>query len=147
MKAIFKKLLCITLVMVSFASVCMVGATETSDQAYTEPTIGSQGDLDTSPRSSVIAVDEPISNYDIYWYQQEGYPSYRLWVDNTTGALMTVTITKPSGQTKNVYITAGNNTTYTDNDAKSGFYKLSFHTYAATLSGTVRVRVSTTPLI
>lgn len=60
---------------------------------------------------------------------------------------MTATITSPSGQTKNVYVTSGSNKSYTDNDAEDGIYRVSFHTYASSLSGTVRVRVSTMPLV
>lgn len=137
-KFLWKKILCTILVICSLASACMINAAE----------VEKQSDTGITPRASYLAADANITSYGIYWHQPDGYPAYRVWIDNTTGALMTVTITSPSGQTKNIYVTAGNNMTYTNNNAEDdGTYRATFHTYADALSGTIRVRVSTTPLM
>lgn len=140
MKTLLKNLLCSTLVICSLASACMIPAAEAPDQYSTDT------NTEISPRSSIITLDVSITRSSYSWFQQGGYTAYRIWVDNTTGALMTVTITSPSGQTKNVYITSGSNKTYTNNDAEAGTYHISLHTYADALSGTLRVRASTMPL-
>lgn len=144
MKSLWKKTLCVTLVLCTFLSACIVGAAD-SDQTSSS-TVTNQNSATISPRWSDVALDTNITSYGANWIQPDDFPSFRVWVDNTTGALMTVTITFPSGQTKNMYITSGSNQTYTNNDADPGVYRLSFHTYASTLSGTVRVRVSNVPL-
>lgn len=135
MKNIFKSLISIILVVCTLSSVVVLGASESNmDQNVIEP------------RTNYLAIDSSINVPTRAWNQSSGFIAYRIWIDNTTGALMTVTITSPSGQTKNLYITSGSNQTYTNNNAEPGLYRLSFHTYADQLSGTVRVRVSTTAL-
>ena len=146
MNSLLRNDLCVMLAMCFLVPAYMIGAVDATSQAP----ILSANEQDTTgatPRLSEIALDDNITSYGSVWIQPDGYPSYRFWVDNTTGALMTATITNPSGQTKNVYITAGSNKSYTNNDAEPGVYRVSFHTYAATLSGTVRVRISTMPLV
>ena len=141
MKRTLQKVLCMALVLCSFVSTFVIGATDSP-----QPPTPEQNDTGVISRASHISLDTSITSAGARWIQPINYPSYRLWVDNTTGALMTVTITNPSGQTKNVYVTSGSNKTYTDNNAESGLYTLSFHTYADALSGTVRVRASNVPL-
>ena len=122
----------------------IIGATDNSLETSNTP---EQYEDTISPMANFLALDTNIANRPSGWVQMEDFIAYRIWIDNTTDALMTVTITSPSGQTKNLYITSGSNKTYTNNSAEEGTYRLSFHTYASTLSGTVRVRVSTTPLL
>lgn len=146
MKNLWRRILCLMLVVFSFIPICLVSAAEMPNSSFSQVAI-EDNNPEISPRWNDIALDSPITSNGAAWYQQESCTAFRLWVDNTTGALMTVTITFPSGQTKNVYVTAGSNKSYTNNDAEYGVYRVSFHTYASTLSGTIRVRVSTTPLL
>lgn len=147
MKKCLKNVLCSALAFCSLASACAFAATDVSNETLPLSTKTEQNNTSISPMSSVLALDMSITKSSAAWAQLKEYVAYRIWVDNTTGALMTVTITSPSGKTKNLYITSGSNKTYTDNNAESGIYKLAFHTYADTLSGTVRVRVSTRSLL
>jgi len=141
MRFLWKKVVCSILIVCTLSSVVALGATESA------PSLSDENNSDTiQTRANYLAVDSSISGRNISWYQGSNEIAYRIWVDNTTGALMTVTITSPSGHTKNLYITSGSNQTYTNNDAEHGVYTLSFHTYASSFSGTVRVRVSTTLL-
>lgn len=145
MKTTWRTLLCSVLILCCLSSACIIGATNISEKSPTS-NISLQSDSDISSRANFLALDASITKNGVAWAQLEDYIAYRIWIDNTTGALMTVTITSPSGQTKNLYVTSGNDLTYTNNNAEQGVYRVSFHTYADALSGTVRVRVSTTPL-
>lgn len=146
MKKTWKVFLCTTLVMCTLSSACIFGATNDADQSSTLPVEASQNDTGISSRANFLSLDISITGYDYAWRQMDGYTSFRAWVENTTDALMIVTITYPSGKTKNLYVTAGNSTTYTNNNAEFGIHTVSFYSYADSFSGTMRVRVSTTPL-
>ena len=144
MGILWRKILCAILMVCSLATACIVSASEISDPSL--QTSEAESETIISPRASYIAAEANITSAGIYWRLPDGYNSYRVWIDNTTGALMTATITSPSGQTKNIYITSGSNQTYTNNDAEPGSYRVTFHTYADALSGTIRIRVSNMPL-
>lgn len=146
LRSLLRSFLCVMLVMCFLVPAYMIGAVDTTSRDSIS-SVNEQDNTGVTPRLSEIALDDNITSYGSVWIQPDGYPAYRFWVDNTTGALMTATITGPSGQTKNVYITAGSNKSYTNNDAEPGVYRVSFHTYGTTLSGTVRVRISTMPLV
>ena len=106
MKKTWKVFLCTTLVMCTLSSACIFGATNDADQSSTLPVEASQNDTGISSRANFLSLDISITGYDYAWRQMDGYTSFRAWVENTTDALMIVTITYPSGKTKNLYVTA-----------------------------------------
>lgn len=146
MNDFYKRMVCVALLLCSLVLSCVAGSTSAGGQPVLPKNASQEGSLNSSPMSSDIILDTPITSSNTSWYQRPGYHAYRLWIDNTTGALMTVTITSPSGKKETVYVTSGNNKSYVNNNAETGVYSLSFHTYADALSGTVRVRISTAPL-
>ena len=146
MNSFCKRMVCVTLLLCSLVLSCVTGAAGAVSQPILLDSPQQKNNSNPSPMSSDVALDAPITRYGASWYQEAGYCAYRLWIDNTTGALMTVTITSPSGKKETVYVTSGNNKSYVNNNAEAGAYFLSFHTYADALSGTVRVRISTVPL-
>lgn len=131
MKNFCKRTLCTILILCSFSFVCIPSAAESSEQ---------------SPMSSDIALDTTALQYGPAWYQPAGYPSYRVWVENTTNYIMTVKITKPNGLTTTFLVPAGGNNRYVSNNATTGAHELTFSTTGNVVSGTVRVRISTMPL-
>lgn len=100
------------------------------------------------PLNSYLIVDDPVTQGGSRWSQPAGYKSYRLWVHNTSGAQMTVTVrysngrygyaqTLESGEAKTIA---------TINNAAVGVHTINFTTNTGRVSGTVRVRVSDTAL-
>ena len=146
MSSFCKRTICVSLLLCSLVLSCVTGAAYSISESILSENLQQINNSDHSSMSNNVALDAPITQYGAQWYQLSGYHAYRLWIDNTTGALMTVTITSPSGKKETVYVTSGNNKSYVNNNAETGVYSLSFHTYVDALSGTVRVRISTTPL-
>lgn len=140
MNPVWKKFVGLILAVCTLAPACVTSAASVD---YTE---GIDGSVAIQPMSSYIQLDTKVTVAGASWTQPWGYSSYRIWVDNTTGTLMTVTITSPGGQKKNLYVPADTSKTYTENSAKYGKYRVSFQCYGDTLSGTIRVRVSETSL-
>ncbi len=143
MRNVWKKIVGLTLAACTLTSACVVGAAEPTKG---EPISANIRGGEIVPMASDIVVNTSIVGSTISWYQRPGYPSYRVWVDNTTGTLMTVTITEPSGEREKFFVPADTNKSYTVNDAEDGFYDILFESYADKLSGTIRIRVSETPL-
>ena len=110
------------------------------------PNNANGGNDGITPLSSMIAMDTLATQYGASWFQQNGYTAYRVWVANTTNYTMTVRITEPSNTVRTFYVPAGDNRSYTNNDADSGVHTLSFSNGTNYVSGTVRVRVSTEAL-
>lgn len=145
MQIFLKRTLCTILVLCTFSFVCMTGATEDTNQALPTGVINNQNTDTTSPMSSDIALDRSITRSNASWYQPSGYPSYRVWVENTTNYIMTVRITAPTGLTSTFLVPAGGSNKYVSNNATNGAHDLTFSTTGNVLGGTVRVRVSTVP--
>ena len=145
MKTFCKQILCITLILCSLPFICMAGDMETISQPSPLDNANAQSSTDLSPMASVIAMDQSITRSNFSWYQQEGYPSYRVWVENTTNYIMTVRITSPKGLTTTFLVPAGGSNKCVSNTAVEGGYDISFSTTGNVLGGTVRVRVSTVP--
>ena len=102
--------------------------------------------LDVQPMSDYVYLDAKITAAGTFWIQPGGYHSYRIWVDNTTNRTMTVTITSTFEPTHSFTVGSKSNKSYVVNDASYGKHKVVFSTSNNVLSGTVRVRVSETPL-
>lgn len=145
MQIFFKRILCTILVLCTFSFVCITGAIETPNPALPVGRIDGQNTGTASPLSSDIALDRSITRSNASWYQPSGYPSYRVWVENTTNYIMTVRITAPTGLTTTFLVPAGGTNKYVSNNATNGAHDLTFSTTGNVLSGTVRVRVSTVP--
>ena len=79
------------------AMACVAGAAEPVAQE-TMPAAAGGSTID--PMANKLVLDTPISKAGSSWYQEKGYTSYRVWVENTTQYKMTVTITEPSGKTR-----------------------------------------------
>lgn len=141
MKSFLKKSVCTILVLCTLVSSCVMLAAEPT--SLDKSSNNNDGII---PLSSMIAMDTLVSQYGGSWYQQSGYIAYRVWVANTTNYTMTVRITEPNNTVKTFYVPAGNNQSYTNNNAKSGIHTLSFSNGTNYVSGTVRVRVSTETL-
>lgn len=144
MKNVWKKLVGFTLAACTLASACVAGAVSEMDGM--ESSLKGSGSVEIVPMENHLAVNRNISKYGVSWEQDKGYPSYRIWVENTTDQQMRVTIAEPSGRKVIFYVSAGGNRTYTMNNATDGIHRVSFFTITGELSGTVRVRVSETPL-
>ncbi len=121
------------------AMACVAGAAEPVAQE-TMPAAAGGSTID--PMANKLVLDTPISTAGAAWYQEKGYTSYQMWVENTTKLAMTVTITYSGSKTHVFSVPAGKSDTYVVNDAVSGSHKISFKTVNNVLSGTVRVRVS-----
>lgn len=145
MKTFYRQILCIILILCSVPFICMAGDIEAVNQPLPLENAGTQSSADPSPLASVIALDQSITRSSFSWYQQEGYPSYRVWVENTTNYIMTVRITSPNGLTTTFLVPAGGDNKCVSNNAIEGGYDINFSTTGNVLSGTVRVRVSTVP--
>lgn len=145
MKTFCKQILCATLLLCSLPFICVAGDMEAANQPLPIENATAQSSVAPSPFASVIALDQSITRSSFSWYQQEGYPSYRVWVENTTSYIMTVQITSPNGLTTTFLVPAGGNNKYVSNSAIEGGYDITFRTTGNVLSGTVRVRVSTVP--
>lgn len=135
---LYQRMMGAILVTCVLATACVAGAAEPVAQETMPAAAGSTVD----PMASRLVLDTPIPKGGAAWYQEKGYTSYRVWVENTTQYKMTVTITEPSGTTRSFTVDAGKNKTYPVNGASSGAHKLSFSTGGHEVSGTVRVRVS-----
>ena len=92
---------------------------------------------------------EPITNHGLEWYQEEGYPAFRIWVQNDTDQEMKVTICYDgtSEEDKMVfrvppYEGGGGYVNFTD-EGKT--YVLDFQTPNGVLSGACTVRISEEP--
>ncbi len=143
----WKKIAGFALAICTLGSACVVGAANVNQ---TED-IASLGNrtwaLDVQPMSDYVYLD--AKNYrsrHIFGYSRGGYHSYRIWVDNTTNRTMTVTITSTFEPTHSFTVGSKSNKSYVVNDASYGKHKVVFSTSNNVLSGTVRVRVSETPL-
>lgn len=121
------------------AMACVAGAAEPVAQ---ETMLAAAEGSTIDPMANKLVLDTPISKAGSSWYQEKGYTSYRVWVENTTQYKMTVTITEPSGKTRSFTVDAGKSGAYPVNGVPSGTYKLTFNTGGHEVSGTVRVRVS-----
>lgn len=141
MKKFLKKAVCSVLVLCTLASSCVMFAAESD-----APENANGNTEGISPLSSMIVMDTLVSQYGGSWYQQSGYIAYRIWVANTTNYTLTVRITEPNNSVKTFYVPAGNNQTYTNNNAVAGVHTLSFSNGTNYVSGTVRVRASTVAL-
>lgn len=146
MKNFYKRTLCIALILCTFACVCMTEAADASESPYILGTGSSKNTETPSPMSSDVVLDRNISSNSLTWYQPGGYPSYRVWVENTTNYIMTVRITSPRGLTTTFLVPAGGNNRCVSNNAVEGGHELTFSTTGNVVSGTVKVRVSTMPL-
>lgn len=121
------------------AMACVAGAAEPVAQ---ETMLAAAEGSTIDPMANKLVLDTPISTAGAAWYQEKGYTSYQVWVENTTKLAMTVTITYSGSKTHVFSVPAGKSDTYVVNDAVSGSHKISFKTVNNVLSGTVRVRVS-----
>lgn len=142
----WKKIAGFALAICTLGSACVVGAANVNQ---TED-IASLGNrtwaLDVQPMSDYVYLDAKITAAGTFWIQPGGYHSYRIWVDNTTNRTMTVTITSTFEPTHSFTVGSKSNKSYVVNDASYGKHKVVFSTSNNVLSGTVRVRVSETPL-
>lgn len=96
-----------------------------------------------TPRASQVVVEQSISSLGASWTQPFGNNSYKIWVDNTTDELMTITHT--SGFITRIYELEANMSDVVDvvNDAiPFAAHYLDFSTQSGTLSGRVTVRVA-----
>lgn len=146
MKTFCKQILCVTLILCSLPFICVAGDMEAVNQPLPSENANAQSSTVPSPMASLIALEESITRNSFSWYQQRGYPSYRVWVENTTNYIMTVKITSPNGLTTTFLVPAGGSNQHVSNNATDGGYDITFNTTGNVLSGTVRVRVSTVPL-
>lgn len=146
MPALSKKIFCVVLALCALPLVCTAGASDISKQDPSFRNIQDANSTTDSPMSSDIALNTNITKRGASWVQGAGYPAYRLWIDNTTNSLMTATITSPSGKKTSVSIASGSNKSIVNNNAEIGRYTILFRTTSNVLSGTVRVRISTTPI-
>lgn len=141
MKNLLNRILCVILILCSFSLVTITGATGTSLEKK-----NNEDNTTPSPMASAIALDTNVTQSGSAWYQMNGYPSYRVWVENTTNYIMTVRITSPKGLTTTFLVPAGGSNKCISNNATEGVHELTFSTTGNVVSGTVRVRVSTMPL-
>ena len=144
MRNVWKKFVGFSLTVCVLVSACAVGAAGGTETGGCNPE--ERGGIEIMPLENHLVINKGIDKYGVSWEQDKGYPSYRVWVENTTNRQMRVTISEPSGQKEIFYVPAGGNKTHTVNDAMSGFYRIDFVTSSGVLSGTVRVRVSETLL-
>lgn len=113
---------------------------------------GSSGNTLTRVRTAnylVVGTDrapEKIYTSDTIWSQPVGYASYRVHIVNTRNEILTVTSRQANGTRTSYECKANDSITLLHNGATSGQHKLSFTTSSGTVSGTVAVRVSDTPL-
>lgn len=139
----WRKMVCTVLAACSLSAVCVAGAVEPTTPAAAAEVQGSA----IVPMSNALAMNKSITRKSESWEQENGYGSYRVWVENTTSQRMTVTITSRSASDQHTfYVPASSSKTYTVNDAVSGNHTITFATASGDLSGTVRVRVSEEPL-
>lgn len=135
----WKKLVCLVLAVCSLSVVGTAGAVETTEV----PALSESQNTEIQPMASHIELDAAIRKTGLAWIQPRGYGSYRVWVENTTNRLMTVTITSSSSSDSHrYYVSANDSRTYVINDAVSGTHTISFDAGSESVSGTVRVRVS-----
>lgn len=93
--------------------------------------------------------NKPITEDGAEWYQEEGYPAFRIWVQNDTDEEMKVTIEYdgmphngemvfrvPAHQGGGGYVNFAEEGTY---------YYVDFQTPNGTFAGSCTVRISTTP--
>lgn len=123
-----------------FSTLCMCFATDAR-----EPEIPVECSSQIMPRASYQIIDEDITQRGITWQQPDGYIAYRVWVQNTTGETMTVTVTSDGGTFTETVPANSSKTILTVNNAwENEVHSIDFQTRSGTVSGTVRVRVSDT---
>ncbi len=112
-----------------------------------DPTDPGEGETVIQPRRGYLIVDDPVSGTGSPWVQPAGYKYYRVWVQNTSGHTMRVTLKYPDGtlETKTLEKDRAEVLFESDNAAE-GDYIVSFSTDWNYGSGTVRVRVSDLPI-
>lgn len=143
MPALSKKIFCVVLALCALPLVCTAGASDINNpkSSFRNTEITSD-----SVMSSDVIVNSSINKNGVFWSQEKEFPAYRIWINNTTHSLMTATITSPSGKKTSVSIASGSNKSIVNNNAEIGRYTILFRTTSNVLSGTVRVRISTTPI-
>lgn len=132
----WKKLVCLVL------AVCSLSVVGTAKAAEVDP------GTEITPMANRLVINKlAITRESESWYQQSGYDSYRVWVENTSNRLMAVTIRSACGSEYHRYFVSANSSkNYVVNDAVSGVHTISFDVGTATLSGTLSVRISEEPL-
>ena len=96
-----------------------------------------------TPRASQVVVEASISSLGASWVQPFGNNSYKIWVDNTTDQVMTVT--HVSGLRNDTYEVEPNSkrvVAVVNNAIPFAEHRLDFSTPNGVLSGRVTVRVS-----
>lgn len=138
----WKKSVCLMLIILALTVPCVLGVEERTTSNVSVS--AAKDDVsEINPMADQLVVNCAITKKSEGWFQSAGYPSYKVWVNNTTNQQMKVTVTNPRNQTQAFYVPPGGNKSYVSNHVDSGFYKVSFSTSNNVLSGTVRVRTYT----
>ena len=146
MRKVWKKVAGFTLAVCTLASACVVSATSVDGTEEATLIVDKKELIEIQPMANYVQLDTKITAAGASWTQPWGYSSYRIWVDNTTNRTMTVTITSTFEPAHSFTVGSLSNKSYVVNDASYGKHKVVSSTSNDMLSGTVRVRVSETPL-
>lgn len=152
MKKRFMSMLMAVCMVVALSGMCF--ATSPGSTGIQEPEVPVEdfGEEGIMPLASWCPIDNlPITSGGLWWKQDSGYSTYRVWVQNDTNEEMTVTITydgMPAGKeiVKKVPANSSKTIVTIDNAWEDAMHHIDFQTSSGSVAGICNVRISTTAL-